>query len=60
MDEDEGKKKLYNKICTELTKYENSDNTEEIDIGFLREFYMLLVQVKNHMEVDYDLHGNSH
>ena len=56
VDEDENKKKLYDKICSELSKYENSDNTEEVDTGFLEEFYSLLVQVKNHMEVDYDLH----
>lgn len=41
------KNELYDKICMELTNYENAENTEEVDRGFLEEFYLLLVKIQN-------------
>lgn len=44
------KKELYDKLCMELTNFENSENSEEVHMGFLQEFYFLLIQFKNHLE----------
>ena len=41
---------LYNKISIALTDYENSQDTEEVNAGFLDEFYNLLVQIQNYWE----------
>lgn len=50
-----GKMELYDKICMELTNYENSENTEEVNLGYLQEFYGLLVRIQNCWD---DLTGN--
>lgn len=41
---------LYDKIRIELTNYENSENTDEVNYGFLQEFYSLLVEIQNTWE----------
>lgn len=41
------RKALYDKMCIALTDYENSENTEEVNRGFLDEFYFLLVEIQN-------------
>ena len=49
------KRELYDKICMKLTNYENSKNTEEVNLGYLQEFYGLLVRIQNCWD---DLTGN--
>ena len=44
------KKELYDKICRELTNYEHSESTPEVDKGDLEEFYFLLVEIQNKWE----------
>ena len=44
------KNEIYDKICISLTDYENSENTEEVNAGFLDEFYGLLVEIENSWE----------
>lgn len=44
------KNELYDAICIALTDYENSENTEEVNAGFLEEFYGLLVSITNNWE----------
>lgn len=41
---------LYDRLCRALTDYENSENTEEVNRGFLDEFYFLLVEIQNRCE----------
>ena len=44
------KNALYDKVCIALTDYENSESSDEVDFGFLHEFYYLLVEIQNTWE----------
>ena len=44
------KNALYDKICHSLTDYEHSEDTEEVNAGFLEEFYRLLVEVQGYWD----------
>lgn len=41
------KSSLYGRVCIALTDYENSEDTEEVNQGFLEEFYSLLVEISS-------------
>lgn len=44
------KNAIYDKVCIALTDYENSEDTEESNQGFLEEFYSLLVEISANWE----------